>query len=327
MSLDQEGVREMLIACMPPGARELYDLGNRASDVSKWVDAVAAAVKTYATDVADTLRRELLPSTADELLLAWERGLGVDMSRIAQAGTASQRTAQVISRLREFGAATPDNIYAAMVALCGPTAVTIVEHSRAAVSALNTHSLGILTAPIGMTATGTLAIGDNAPASQMGAQLVYNISTGTQGQFQLTLTAPDAQSKTWQSEILVDGADHVLFWPDFAGGTIDGTWTIQVDNTLGGAAEVQVDRADIFAEGIGRATSGAEGLGSPIFEWSALVNEAVVGDGYSRDAAQALVRRWNPAHCTGGLALYQTDGGATALSDDTNCIADLCICS
>lgn len=322
MSLDVEEVREMLIACLPAGARDLYDLDNRASDVSKYVDALAASVKLYGTDVVDTLRAELLPSTARELITAWERALGVDRTRIAQAGTQSQRVDQIRARLRESGTATRGGIYAALVAFCGPTAVTILEHKRSVLTSTNTRAFSSTTVAANSTGTLSVMVTDNAPAGQMGAQLIANLSGGA-ATITLTLTAPTGDAKSWSA--LVDSSSYSYFWPEFAGLQCAGVWTLTVDNSANGNP-VDVDIASVFVEGIGRAQTGAEGYGSTIFEWTALIDESVASTSYDRATACDLVRRWSHAHATGGLALVQTTGSVGAVSDNTNCIADLCVC-
>ncbi len=315
---------------MPPGAVRWMGLDGTATTVGKMWSAIAQAVKLYGYDVIETLRRELKARQMVERIPDWERIL-----RIPTDTTRSydQRRAEIISRRREFGASSLPDVLGALHALCGPTAVTMLEHTRAAVRSVNTHSFGPITATAGNTGFATLTIGDNAGASLAGVQLKLNISTGDAGQFLVMLTAPDAQELAIPSTIgsrtvpapTPNGADRIFFWPEFAGGQVDGTWTITVDNTGGGVTDVQVDTADLFVGGIGRATSGAPGLEGIIFEWSAVIDEAAVGDGYDRAVAIRLASRWNPAHCDGGVALYQSDAGLTALGDDSNCIGDLCI--
>jgi len=317
----RDEVREhVLIDNFPPDSRQLLDFDNSRSNVYLEADAIAGAVKAHAFDPAAQMVTETLASTATSgtggMLANHEQALGLASTTIAQAGSDAQRQAQVTARMRENASSSPANILAILQALCGSVAVTVLEQSRSDRRDLNTYSLGVHTVPSGTTSSSTLAIGDNAPASQMGAQLIYNVSSGDTGEFQITVTAPDAQSKAWQSEIIVDGADHTLFWAEFAGGVIDGTWVLQIDNSLGGTHEVQVDRADLFVEGIGRASSGAEGRAAPVFVWVALVDTALASTFYDAAAVRETIRRINPAHCRGYLAQKNGAGGTAMRCDD-----------
>ena len=323
MAVSNNDAFELLLQLAPPRFRRW--MGTETSDATgKALRALAQGFKAYGYDVLDQLRRELHAQEMVERLPAWEGLLGLTNSRVARFGTLSQRRAQIIARRRERGTPTKAAVTASLAAFGAPGA-EFIEHGRASLKGINTRGFGTTTATVGNTATITQVVGDNAPASSMGAQLIYNI-TGTQGAFDVTLTAPDARAKTWRSLVIADGADHVLFWPEYAGGPISGTWTLQIDNSIGGVADVQVDRADLFIEGIGRAASGAEGYGALIFEWSAAINEGTVdATKYDRAAAIATAERWDQAHTRGGVALYQTDGSLSALGDDDNCIGDLVV--
>jgi len=315
--------RTHFLAHMPPGATQWMnrDLGTVAN---VWT-AIAQSLKAYGFDVLDQLRRELKARQMVDRIPDWERILHVSDGLIARTGSLDARRAQIIARRRENGASSKPNILAALQAVCGPTAATILEHNRTTVSAVNTHDFGPITATVGTVGSASVVIGDNAQASKAGARLVYNVGTGTQGAFQFLLTSPD-RSKSWQSEVITDGGEHWLFWPDFAGGQIAGTWTLQVDNSLGGAADVQVDTARVIVEGIGRAGSGAEGLGAIIFEWSALIDETAVASTYNRALVVELVRRWTQSHRRGYVALKQTNGDTGAVCGDANCIAGMTVC-
>lgn len=329
----QEIREHILIDGMPPDSRQLLDYDNPTSNVYLEADAEAGALKAYGFDLVEQFRVESLPSAATSsthgLLTDWEAALRIPPPASAASSTDAGRQAAVTSRLREFGASTKDNIRAALVAITGSaSAVTIHEHSRAALKTLRSYSFPTMTATAGNATGVVLAASDNAPASVAGAQLTYNISTGDQGDFSISILAPDAQTKTWRTEIIVDGADHVLFWPAFAGGRISGEWQVSIDNALGGVTDVQLDAASLFVEGIGRsALSGAEGLGANVFEWVASVAEDLAGANYSRALARELVQRWNPAHCRGYLVPYLNTGGIAAVFDGSYSILDGCVFS
>lgn len=323
----RDEVREhVLIDNFPPDSRQLLDFDNSASNVYKEADAVAGAIKAHAFDLAAQMEAEIIASTATSadggMLAEHEAALGLASSTIAAIGTDAQRQAQCVARFREFGASTPDNIYAALVAFCGPTAVTILEHKRSVLTSTNTRAFSSTTVAANSTGTLSVMVTDNAPAGQMGAQLVANLSGGA-ATITLTLTAPTGDAKSWSA--LVDSSSYSYFWPEFAGLQCAGVWTLTIDNSANGNP-VDVDIASVFVEGIGRAQTGAEGYGSTIFEWTALIDESVASTSYDRATACDLVRRWNHAHATGGLALVQTTGSVGAVSDNTNCIADLCVC-
>lgn len=302
----------------PPGDENLYSW----DDPHAWVTAdlrekSRAVLAMWAQQ--DKLRRELVPQTADEKLSDWEAIFGAPSGN----ATVTMRQAAIVARWRESGASTLDNITAAIASLAGSAAaVTIVEHSRTSLRNQHTYSFSTITATVGNTANVTLAIGENAVAARMGAQLLLNVSTGDQGDFLVTLVAPDAQEFT-PSLVYVDGADHVYFWPEFAGLRIDGTWAISVDNTGAGTTDVQVDTANLFVEGIGIGPFGGEGLAGNVFEFCVLVTESTVNAAtWDRLRARSLIQHWKPGHTRGYLCLTGVGDGVTATAgiwgDPTN---------
>ncbi len=316
-----------LLGNLPPKMGDWLDL-SPGSDPDKVIEASAQGTSEAIVDNLDALAADANPLTATATgIVNWEGAFAVSASPTTVYGSLAERRAQILARHRESGASTLANVQAALIAVTGnATSVTIIEHDRATLRGLNTHSFPTLTATVGNTASASLAIGDNALASDAGLQLQLNISTGDEGTFSVTLIAPDAQQFT-PSGVIVDGADHWYYWPEFAGGVIDGTWSISVDNTNGGATDVQVDAANVFVGGIGRdVATGAEGLEANIFEWNALIDESLVSSTYSRLLAQEIVRRWDLAHTRGYLALKQTNGDTGAVCGDANCIAGMTVC-
>mgnify|MGYP007122146926 CR=1 FL=1 len=76
----------------------------------------------------------------------------------------------------------------------------------------------------------------------------------------------------------------------------------------------------VFVEGIGiNATSGAEGLGSAIFEWALRVDPARITPGtFDLPAVRSLIARLNPSHCRAFVVLKNQNGGNGAVFDDPN---------
>lgn len=85
MPLSLREVRQILLQLWPPG--RLYDWSTPTSHVSRYLDALAEAVRTFGYDVVDRLRRELNPATAVEKLPDWEDALGLAGSYTARNGT------------------------------------------------------------------------------------------------------------------------------------------------------------------------------------------------------------------------------------------------
>ncbi len=62
----------------------------------------------------------------------------------------------------------------------------------------------------------------------------------------------------------------------------------------------------LFAEGFGRTTSGADGLGSVIFEWVAVADPALMGPAADLQAARDALVRINYATRRGTLVVKPT---------------------
>lgn len=318
-------VNDLLRSLYPPHTFDWLDAETNDGGIGDLLDALAEEANADGFDRAEQLALEIRPATADESLPDWESALALDKSRLAVYGTKPQRRAQLISRLRESGTPTPGTIYAAAVAIAGPTAITVLEHSRATLDSINAGTFGNANVLAGTSGSVTCVLHDNAPASAAGLRFKYIITGGTQGAFYFTITSPDGVSKQWGSEIQADSSECILFGEEFAGCQIGGTWTLDIDNS-GGSDDVELSINSLMIDGIGRAGSGADGLGARIFEWSLAVNEAFVSSNYDRAALCALIGRWNPAHCAAFLALYQTDGTLRTIASNTNAIASMCVC-
>lgn len=335
MSLTDREVEGLLRSLFPEKTFDWLEAEEGDGGIGDLLLALAEELNADAFELIDQLMKEVNPATAEQSLPEREASMGLDASRVALYGDTASRQAQLIARWRERGTPTIDRVYAALVAVCGPTSVTILEHTRAQVSAVNWRDIAGL--PLAIPSSADLDIpftcGDNAPASRAGAQVTVRITHPSVEDLTLKIIAPDATesaSMTFGSGAVVE-RDFRFFWPGAAGKTIDGTWTVRITDNGASGGTVEDPAADgvsgLLVEGIGRAANGADGLAAIIFEWSAVIDESVGSSTYDRASVLAIVKRWNPAHERGGVALYQTDGVLGALGDDPNCIADLCVCS
>lgn len=327
----QELARAALIGAYPEGAAELYDLGDRAGDVSLYFDALAQAIKAHASDQVDKIRQETLPSSAVDLLPDWESVYLLGAGKVAAFGSVAMRQGQVVARLREHGASSLPNIAAALSAVCGYTPA-ILEHGRAAVTAEHTV---ISSGPSTIIASGvvsrTFQRADNAPASKGGAWAGFVVTHPEVEQLEITLMAPSGTFKTWAAgswagvKGSVTSQAFALGSPVFANDDINGTWSLFIQS--GSTSTGTLGDCSVFVEGIGRlAGTSVEGLGAIIFEWGVAIREASCSSTYDRDTARAIVKRWNPAHCRVDLALYQPEDDTLGMVvGGTNCIVGIAV--
>jgi hypothetical protein len=266
----------------------------------------------------DALALEIFPSLADERLPEWETALALTHSRMVSYGSVEQRQAQIVACLRENGASTKANIKAALTVVTGnAAAITIVEHTRAAMDSANEYTFGAGAAVNPGANQWLIVAGDNAPCSDAGARLYLNVSGITAAEFSVTLTAPDTTSTTWAAGVIPTGG-AIVWWPGAANKDINGTWTVDIASTAAGAGSLGGAGAWLLVEGIGRiGLTDVEGLGANIFEWAALIDTSLaVASLYDQVLAREIVNRWNPAHARGYLAQYNGLGGAVCIFDD-----------
>lgn len=259
----------------------------------------------------------------------WEVALG-----IASLSTSSDaaRAAAIVSKVRQNGASTLDNIRSIVGPLLGysnPTQLQIIETNRSTLEALHTYENGSGISVTASSTTRTIAVGDNAPASQFGARLAFdNFSVTDPNDWSITLQGPDSTTKTISNDpsMVRNGSDPQYFYfPGFSGLLCDGVWTVTVQSVAG---TVTADDVKIYVEGIGRSVQGRiDGLGAQIFYWSVVVDPALEGVAHAsdRNAAIVAIEKIAPAHTLGGLVLKQSDGVLCALVDDPNAIADMCV--
>lgn len=315
--------KEKLLALLPDRMGDWLAL-QPGSDPDKLLTAAAEGIAAETATPVEQVQADANPLTATIAGIGdWERVFKDAGGKVATYGSDEGRQAQMLSRFREAGASTLPNIRAALAAVCGYQP-TILEHSRADLTAANTYTnaTGALVAG-GGSISQTITAADNAPASQAGARLGFNGLTASDlADLTITLTGPDATSVTWDATTpaalrpIASEPAISLFAPQFAGKPINGTWTLDVSSAAGDFA---LDYWTVFVEGIGRAASGAEGLGANIFEWASIVDPAQMTPGtFDVELARDIVQRFNPSHARGYLALKNKNGGAAATFDDTN---------
>lgn len=323
MAISDNAALQLVLQLTPPGFQRWMAL-EAADDIGGMWRAVAQSANAYGFAILDQLRAELGGRTMVARLPDWEAILGVARSKLALFGTLDQRRALVIARRREWGLPTIPSIQGALQGLLGYVP-TIIETDRPTLTAANTHALPSL--PLTIPASGSVSagvfIGDNAPASQMGAQFSITITHPHVEELVVTLLGPDSLAAvfTGLGTGSVTGKTYRFSAPSFAGHPITGTWQVFISDLAGVATGTWSSHAGdgIFVEGIGRdPLSGADGLGANIFDWAVLINEASVSTTtYDFASVAALVQRWNPAHSRGYAVRYNSLGSST-----TECVFD-----
>jgi len=315
-------------------------IANLPGRLDRWTDLTPGSdpdkvleVSARGTDEEVVLPLEARAADANPLTATatgigmWEEAFGDSNTSVALYGGVEQRRAHVLTRHREHGASTRDNILASLVAMCGSTAVTLLEHRRSVLTAANWYELPSYPSIAGSANTDlSIACADNAPASRAGAQVTVRVTHASVEDLTLTIIAPDAtQSSPMRfGSGSVTAQDFRFFWPGAAGKSITGNWTIRITNANATVGTVDDPAGDgitgLFVEGIGFGPYDGEGRGANIFEWCALVDEAAAVSGiYDRAAVAAVIQRWNQVHGRGYLALKNLNGGdAGVWGDSTN---------
>lgn len=321
-TLTVDDVRERLVAALPRGVEDVYDL-TPSGDYYKFFQAIAGLMKTYAFDLVDLVRRELLPQFTRYKLPSWERIFGLETTRTAKTGVIPQRQAQVVGGWR--AAAGQGSTKAAVQAVVGPllgyfptTPVEVIECDRSALTLFHSYDVAggaDVLIPSSSSAVLTIPVlGDGGKVAKCGATLNLAMSVDDTSAFLFTLTAPNGTSKQWA------GAAHaplVLRGKEFAGVAIYGIWTLKIDNLSAGVATLY-SGSTLFVEGIAprQQTAGA------VFEWGVYADPAHLGENGTApnfEAARREIRKLAFDHCIGGL-IQSLD----AIPDDT-AIPDECL--
>ena len=192
-SATAEDIRDELISGMPEGFTDLFDMAD-PDGPGPLFTALGEAIAETAIDRLDDLRDQLAPTTCSSATLAdWEAALALADSRIARAGAVEVRRAQVIARLREWGAPTLDLIRRVVYSYLGyasPADVVIRESDRAALRELHTYRwTGARTiGPASITQT----VRDGGTVGAGGVAVDLCASVDELDSCTITVTAPDS---------------------------------------------------------------------------------------------------------------------------------------
>ena len=222
-----------LISAMPEGFGDLMDL-NDPDGPGPLFAALGQVIKQVGTDQVDDLRDQLSPlSCSMETLALWEAALDLAASRLARAGSDAARRAQVIARLREWGAPTRDLIKRVVYTYLGystPMDVVILESDRTALRDLHTYRwTGARTIGPTLVSFGVL---DGGTAGSGGAQVDLTLKASDLTAITVSLTAPDG-SQTNKVGIGRGAAADPRAWtavPSGVATTLNGVWAADVNN-------------------------------------------------------------------------------------------------
>ena len=196
-SATAQDITDELISGMPEGFTDLMDMQDPDGPGPLFA-ALGEVLATVAIDRVDDLRDQLSPMTCgDDTLTQWESALSLTASRLARAGTTAQRRAQVIARLREWGAPTLDLIRRVVYSYLGyttPADVVILESDRDALRSLHTYRW-TGSRSIGPVST-DLIVADGGTVGPGGAAVDLCCSTDELASCTVTLTSPDGTAYT-----------------------------------------------------------------------------------------------------------------------------------
>ena len=326
-SATAQDITDELIAGMPEGFTDLFDMAD-PDGPGPLFTALGEALATCAIDRLDDLRDQLVPTTCSSATLAdWEAALALAESRLARAGTVGQRRAQVIARLREWGAPTLDLIRRVVYSYLGytsPADVVIRESDRDALRGLHTYRwTGART--IG-PAEIDLAVADGGTVGPGGASVDICCSTDELASFAVTLFAPDGtnysrvgvgrgpliSARAWSSVTSGVAVNLNGVWGD--GSSV---WFVGASGTI-----LKWDGATIAAEtsGTANALNAVWGAGGVVYAVGAsgtiLKRSGGVWSTLTSGTAQTLLGVWASGSSVwacgnSGTIVYSGDSGAT----------------
>ena len=304
-------VKEALIAGFPPGVEEVLDWSDSPG---AHIEAIAATVAQHGINVVERLAADVTPLACSAARLRdWERALGLAATRTARFGTLTQRRAQVISRLREYGATTIPmirGVLAPLLAYADPLQLVILEPDRDDLRTKHTYAWS------GSGAFGMVGyqfkihVADDALVSDCGAQLDLTLTHPDLATVAVYIYAPDGTNTMRgpgapQGVIgrgAASGDTLRIYFKELAGaavgGAAGGDWTIYVTD-LGDSGTVTA--AALFVEGFGRDRTRGDGLSAAAFGWAAVFEPGKAGAGADLDAARAAIQRISYATRPGGL--------------------------
>lgn len=317
--LDIKQVRALLLQLWPPG--QLYDWYTPTSKVSRFLDGLAEAVKTFGYDIVDRLRREMNPATAVDKLADWENALAIASSYTARFGTVAQRQGAVVAKLREFGAFTLGNTRAILAALLGYVdtgKLVIVETDRAKMRAAHTYTNG-QSYPPAVWVVASAYVADGGTVGRAGVQLDLQFGALPSAPFTLYLVAPSGRYKSWASMALSRPSLKLrLYAPELTGERCLGTWTLVVIVLSFAQRTPPITNWSVFVEGTGR-----DGLSKDLCAWGAFLDPALAGKSGAPadpDGARTAISSIEHAHTNGVLLTSML-----AIPDDPNSLPDACL--
>lgn len=298
-------IKSALIAAWPPGVQDLID----------WDDAPGNHIEAIADTIVDTL---LVP--VDELAASvtpltasvgrtkeWERALDLASSRTTLFGELEQRQAQVVSRIRERGAPTVAMIQSVVAPLLDypdPFRLVVLQTNRDEIRAKHTYpagSYGTNTFSDVITQVIKFRVLDDAPLSQMGAQVDITLTHGDISQVDFLLTAPTGEMMYAVRPMGIGSATSDgfrIYFPNMTAASVYGIWTLQISAISGTG---NVSSASLFVEGFGRDSTGHDGLSACLFEWAVVYEPSKSNGSPDFDAARAAIARLEYATRIGGL--------------------------
>lgn len=329
-------VLAFLLQGLPAGQTEnVWDFAPSPSDPDFYEEwrAIAQALDTFVVGRLEAMTREQNPATAVEKLPDFEQLMGLSFSDLVVRGTTEQRQAQVVSRIREPGAATLPGIRALLqpyLRYDDPSQIQVLETDRAALTAA--HSYAFPGLPAAMPVAGLFdvvdlgVIADGGRVSDAGAQVFVTV-TGPIDSMAFVLTCTGAEPVNFLAGSLgiggVTNTTFVLQAPELAGVSLDArpAWKLFY-RSLGNAATLE--SAALFVEGIGRDAAGVDALGAVIFEWAVVVDPLLTGAGADLIGAAAAVQRIAPAH-TQATLFVKKGGNLLAIPDLDTTLPDTSI--
>lgn len=297
--------RSTFRALLPPGADDLYDYEDTASEIYKFLAATCDALKEQGFDYPDLMRTELDLQHAAIRLPDWEAALAVSLTSATPAVSAYgdttlasvpllTRQAKTLGRSREQGPTTINNVRTVIEPLLGYTGsnlgtLLVREVSRSALAALHTRLDNVPAAiPAGWTLLKTIYVNDDGDFPAAGAFVRINITHPTPADLTIRLAHRDGVLTTCQPAPLpagaAVGADYDVWCKTMAytGPATEpecfGTWTLAIIDA--GAAGGTLNSWTLFVEAVGYndptfpLVRTQQGRGAAIYEWGVQPEES-----------------------------------------------------
>lgn len=335
--LTSDQALDLLVQLFPLGFSKLFGVINRVGDVYNLLAGISDATKQYVYDNIAQIRLEINPATALYKVPDYENALGLSQTSVALSGTTAQRRTQIISKLREQGAFTLDNIRAIIGPLLGyadPSQLVIVETSRSALTTAHTYANNA-GASIGSNSSTaqSVTVLDDGGVSDAGVKLLVNITCTNPEQLSFTLTGPTGGVGSGQAVVTfpagsmpagsVTGVTYSLSEHSVSPGKkLLGNWSLQINT---GAAACTLVSWSLFVEGGGqRDATGASGQGEEIHEWGIFLSPLLMNSP-NMPAVLSSLQRIKPGDSIVDL-LYSIAGSYPDTTSGVNSsIPDTCL--